>query len=343
MMGTKRWRLPQQPIVRVATMLTIIASTMAAGTSCWGQTAADGASYPNRPLRLIAQFPPGSSTDIAARIVGQKLTEAWGQQVIVDNRAGAGGRIGTEIGAKATADGYTLTMSVAGPVSVAPALYPKLPYDVLRDFAPITNLATQAQVLLANGAVPAKTVAEMVELARSRPGAFDYASIGPGSFAHLAMELLQSATKIKLNHIPFKAGSVAHGDLISGQVQFMVDSLPSGLTVIRTGKIRGIAVTSLERQRIAAELPTIAESGYPGFEAIGWQGVLAPARTPPAILDKLNRELISIAGSAEMRERFEVLGFTTKTISRARYPEFIRAEIDKWKRVVRDAGIKVDD
>ena len=342
MLGTRR-RMPLNVFVRIAGTVTIIVAGVAAATNCWAQAATDAANYPNRPLRLIAQFPPGSSTDIAARIVGQKLSEAWGKQVIIDNRAGAGGRIGTDIGAKATPDGYTLTMSVAGPMSVAPALFPKLPYDTLRDFAPITNLATQAQVLLANSAIPAKTVAEMVELVRSRPGAFNYASIGPGSFAHLAMELLQSVTRIKLNHIPFKAGSVAQSDLISGQVQFMIDSLPSGLPVIRTGKVRGIAVTSLERQKFAAELPTVAESGYPGFEAIGWQGVVAPAKTPPAILDKLNRELIRIAESPEMRERFDALGFTTRPILRAQYPQFIRAEINKWIKVVKGAGIKIEE
>jgi tripartite-type tricarboxylate transporter receptor subunit TctC len=167
------------------------------------------------------------------------------------------------MGAKALPDGYTLTMSVAGPMSVAPALYPKLSYDVLRDFAPLANLSTQAQILLANLALPVKTVPDLVNAARARPGTLNYASIGPGSFTHLAMELVQSAAGIKLNHIPFKSGAVAHGDLMSGQVQLMVDSLPSALTLIKSGKVRGVAVTSLERQKLAPDLPTVAESGYP--------------------------------------------------------------------------------
>ncbi len=343
-MYAKEWRATLKPVVRIAATVMVMGFSAGVGTVCWGQSGADPVkSYPGRPIRLIAQFPPGSSTDIAARIVGQKLTEAWGQQVVVDNRPGAGGRIGTEAGAKATPDGYTLTMSVAGPMSVAPALYPKLAYDVLRDFAPITNLSTQAQVLLANPAIPVKTVAEMVELARSRPGTLNYASIGPGSFTHLAMELVQSVTRIKLNHVPYKAGSVAHGDLISGQVQLMVDSLPSALSLIQTGKVRGIAVSSLERQTLAPELPTIAESGYPGFEAIGWLGVVAPAQTPTPILDKLNRELVRIARSADTQERFTALGFNTKPVTRAQYTEFIRSEINKWRRVVKDAGVKLDE
>ena len=312
--------------------------------SCWAQGRADPArDYPNRAIRLIAQFPPGSSTDIAARLIGQQLTDAFRQQVVVDNRPGAGGRLGTELGAKATADGYTLTMGVAGPMSVAPALYRKLPYDVLRDFAPITNVSTQAQVIIANAAFSATSVGEIVKTALARPGAVNYASIGPGSFTHLAMELFQSATKIRLNHVPFKAGSVAHGDLISGQVQLMVDSLPSALSLIQTGKVRGIAVTSLERQKLAPQLPTVAESGYPGFEAIGWLGVVAPARTPGAILDKLTRELVRIAGAPQTQERLNALGFNSRPIARERYAAFIRAETDKWIRVVKDAGVEVQE
>jgi tripartite-type tricarboxylate transporter receptor subunit TctC len=234
-------------------------------------------------------------------------------------------------------------MAAAGPMSVAPALYRNLPYDVLRDFAPITNVSTQAQVIVASPALPVKTVREMVDLARSKPGTVSYASIGPGSFTHLAMELLQSVTRIKLNHIPYKVGSVAHGDLMSGQVQLMVDSLPSALALIKTGKVRGIAVTSLERQKLAPELPTVAESGYPGFEAIGWIGVVAPARTAAPILDKLSGELVRIANSPDTQERFSALGFNTKPFTRAQYAAFIRAETNKWTKVVKDAGVKVEE
>ena len=328
-----------QRVVQAAASLLV----MSCSSVAWAQVGeAAEASYPDRPIRLIAQFPPGSATDIVARTVGQKLTGAWGQQVVVDNRPGAGGRIGTELGARATPDGYTLTMSVAGPMSVAPALYQNLSYNVLHDFALVTNFSTQAQVLIANPRIPVQGVRELVTYARSHPGKVNYVSIGPGSFTHLAMELFQSVTKVKFNHIPFKAGSAAHVDLMSGQVQLMVDSLPSALSLIKTGKIRGIAVTSLERQKLAPELPTIAESGYPRFEAVGWLGVAAPANTPVAILDKLNRELVRIADAADTRQRFQLLGFNLRVISRAEYPAFVRAEIDKWTRVVREAGVRVE-
>ena len=329
-------RARTQPIVRIVAGMLVLSTGIPLVAQC-----AD--SYPSRPIRLIAQFPPGSSTDIAARTIGQKLSEAWGQQVVVDNRSGAGGRVGTEMGAKALPDGYTLTMSVAGPMSVAPALYPKLSYDVLRDFAPLANLSTQAQILLANLALPVKTVPDLVNAARARPGTLNYASIGPGSFTHLAMELVQSAAAIKLNHIPFKSGAVAHGDLMSGQVQLMVDSLPSALTLIKSGKVRGVAVTSLERQKLAPDLPTVAESGYPGFEAIGWLGVVAPAKTPAPIRDKLTGELVRIAEAADTQERFNTLGFNVKPLTGVEYARFIGAEINKWRKVVKDAGVKVED
>jgi tripartite-type tricarboxylate transporter receptor subunit TctC len=325
-----------------ASMLSAALAICAAGAA-WAQSASDPAQkYPNRPIRLIAQFPPGSATDIGARTIGQKLTEAWGQQVVIDTRAGAGGRIGTELGAKATPDGYTLTMSVAGPMSVAPALYPNLGYQVLRDFAPIANLVTQAQVVLAHLALPVKSMPELVENARKSPGSLSYASTGPGALTHLAMELIQSAAKIRLNHVPYKVTAVAHTDLMAGQVQTMVDSLPSALALIKTGKVRGLAVTSLERQKLAPELPTVAESGYPGVEVIGWLGVVAPAKTPEPLLAKLAGELVRIADAADTQERFHTLGFTTRTMTRGVYAEFIRAETDKWVKVVKEAGVKVE-
>ena len=330
-------------IVRMAVTAIAIGCGGGAGTVCWGQTGAEsGNSYPSRPIRLIVQFPSGTGTDIVARIVGQKLTETWGQQVIIDNRPGAGGRIGTEIGAKAAPDGYTLTMGVGGAMGIAPALYATLPYDVLRDFAPITNMATWGMVLLANPALPVKTVAEMVEFARSRPGALNYGSIGAGTVSHLTMEMFQSFAKIKLTNIPHKGSADAQGDLASGRVQFLIDSLAAALPLIQAGKIRGIAVSSLERQKFAPELPTVAESGYPGFEALAWGGVVAPAKTPAPILDKLNRELVRIANLPDTRERFNSLGYNPAPATRAQYMEFIRSEIEKWRRVVTEAGIKLE-
>lgn len=330
-------------IVRMAVTAIVIACSAGVGTVSWAQSSAEPeSSYPSRPIRLIVQFPAGTGTDIMGRIIAQNLTEAWGRQVIVDNRPGAGGRLGTELGAKAAPDGYTLTMGVGGATGIAPAVYPNLPYDVLRDFAPITNMATWGMVLLANPAVPAKTVADVVELAKARPGALNYGSVGAGTISHLSMEMLQSFAKVKLVNIPFKGSAEAQSDLAGGRVQFMVDSLASSMPFIKAGKVRGIAVTSLERQRFAPDLPTIAESGYPGFQALAWGGVLARANTPAPILDKLNRELVRIASLPETRERFNSLGYNPAPSTRAQYTEFIRAEINRWRKVVKEAGIKLD-
>lgn len=331
--------------VRAAATVTFTGCVAGVGIVCWAQagSGADPAkNYPSRPVRIIAQFQPGTTTDIIARIIGQKLTEAWGQQVVIDNRAGAGGVVGTEIGAKATPDGYTLTMGVSGAHGIAPGLYTKLPYDVLRDFAPITNVVTQAQVLIASNAVPAKTVTEVVDMAKRKPGAMNYASVGPGTATHLTMEMLQSFAKIKLNHIPFKGSPAAHIELMGGQVHVMFDGLPAALPHIRSGKLRGIAVSTAQRQQFAPDLPTVAEAGYPGFDATGWAGIVAPAKTPAPILDKLNREIVRIINMPETKERLSGMGFNPVGDTRAQYAEFIKAEIAKWSRVVKEAGVKVD-
>ena len=329
-------------ITRFTVATLIVISSSAAGAVRAAQTSGDSAqAYPNRPIRLMVQFQPGTSTDIATRVIAQKLTETWGHQVIADNRPGAGGTIATEIGARATPDGYTLTMAPAGAIGIAPALYSKLPYDVLRDFAAITNLVTVGQVLISSPALPAKTVPQVVAAARSQPGTMNYGSTSTGTASHLAMEMFQSVAKVKLNHVPFKGSPAAHLDLMSGQIQLMIDGLPAALPLIKSGKIRGIAVTSLERQKLAPDLPPIAES-YPGFEAIGWVGILAPAKTPPAILDKLNREIVRIVNLSDTRERFDTLGFMPAAGTRAQHTTFIRSEIQKWTRVVRDAGVKVE-
>jgi tripartite-type tricarboxylate transporter receptor subunit TctC len=335
---------PMKSLVRSVVTAVTIGCSAGVGTIGWAQSGAEPeSSYPSRPIRLIVQFPAGTGTDIMGRLIGQKLTEAWGRQVIIDNRPGAGGRIGTELGAKATPDGYTLTMGVGGATGIAPAVYPKLPYDVLRDFAPVTNMATWGMVLLASPSIPAKTLADVVELARSRPDALNYGSVGAGTISHLSMEMLKSRAKVKITNIPFKGSAEAQSDLASGRLQLMVDSLAASLPFIQAGKVRGIAVTSLDRQRFAPELPTIAESGYPGFEVLAWGGVLAPAKTPAPILDKLNRELVRIAKLPETQERFNSLGYNPAPGTRAQYTAFIRSEIEKWRKVVKEAGIKLED
>ena len=241
-------------------------------------TAVLAQNYPNRPIRIIAQFTPGTSTDILARVIGQKLTESWGQQVVVDNRPGAGGVVGTEIGAKAAPDGYTLTMAVSSAFGINPTLYAKLPYDAIRDFAPITNIALTPQTLVAYPAYAAKSVKELVALAKGKPGQVNYASLGSGSTSHLTMEMFRSAAGIQLSHIPYKGSPAAHAELFSGQIPVMFDAIPAVLPHVKSGRLRGLGIATLKRSPFLPDVPTIAESGYPGFEAVGWIGIAAPAR-----------------------------------------------------------------
>ena len=305
-------------------------------------TAAAQSNYPNRPIRIIAQFQPGTSTDILARVVAQKLTEAWGQQVVVDNRPGAGAIVGTEIGARAAPDGYTLTMGVSSAFGINPTLYSKLPYDAIRDFAPITNIALTPQTLVTGPNSPHKTTKDLVGAAKAKPGAVAFASLGPGSTSHLTMEMFRSAAGIQLNHIPYKGSPAAHGDVMSGQVAIMFDAIPATLPLIKAGRLRGLGIATLKRSTLLPDLPTIAEAGYPGFEAVGWIGIVAPAKTPPAILDKLNAEIVRVVKQPDVTERLNALAFDPVPGTRAEFGAFMKAEIAKWGKAVRESGAKAE-
>jgi len=296
--------------------------------------------YPARPIRIIAQFTPGTSTDILARVIGGKLTQTWGQQVVVDNRPGAGGIVGTEIGAKAAPDGYTLTMAVSSAFGINPTLYAKLPYDAVRDFAPITNIALTPQTLVVNPAFAAKSVKDFIALAKAKPGQINYASLGSGSTSHLTMEMFRSAAGIQLNHVPYKGSPAAHGDLFSGQIPVMFDAIPAVLPHVKSGRLRGLGIGSAQRSPFLPDLPTIAESGFPGFEAVGWIGIAAPVKTPPPVLDKLNAEIVRIINSPEMKERLAALAFTPVGDTRQQFSSFIQSEIAKWGKAVRESGAK---
>jgi tripartite-type tricarboxylate transporter receptor subunit TctC len=298
--------------------------------------------FPIKPVRIIVQFTPGTSTDILARLMAQKMSADWNQQVIVDNRPGAGGVVGTELGAKATPDGYTLTMAVSSAFGINPTLYAKLPYDAIRDFAPIANLGLTPQTLVANPSAAFKTVKEFVAAASDRPGQINYASLGGGSTSHLTMEMFRSAARIRINHVPFKGSADAHTQLIGGQIPVMFDAIPATLPHIKSGRLRGLGIATLKRSPLLPELPTIAESGYPGFEAVGWIGIAAPAKTPAAVLDKLNAEMVKILGQPDVRERLNTLAFTPVGGSRAEFAEYIKSEIAKWGKAVKESGAKVD-
>ena len=298
--------------------------------------------FPTKPVRIIVQFTPGTSTDILARLIAQKMSEDWSQQVIVDNRPGAGGVVGTELGAKATPDGYTLTMAVSSAFGINPTLYAKLPYDAISDFAPIANLGLTPQTLVANPSAAFKTVKEFVAAASDKPGQINYASLGSGSTSHLTMEMFRSAARIRINHVPFKGSADAHTQLIGGQIPVMFDAIPATLPHIKSGRLRGLGIATLKRSPFLPELPAIAESGYPGFEAVGWIGIAAPVKTPAAVLDKLNAEMVKILSQPDVRERLNTLAFTPVGGSRAQFAEYIKSEIAKWGKAVKESGAKVD-
>ena len=298
--------------------------------------------YPSKPIRIIVQFTPGTSTDIIGRLVAQKLSDAWGQPAIVDNRPGAGAVIGTEAAAKSAADGYTLVMAVSSAFGINPGLVPNLPYDVMRDFALITNVVLTPQTLIVPANSPARTVKELVALAKAKPGSLNYGSLGSGSTSHLTMELFRSTASIDITHVPYKGSPPAYTDLFSGNIQLMFDAVPAVIPHAKSGKLRALAVGSSMRSPFLPEVPTIAESGYPGFEAVGWIGLAAPSKTPDAVLNKINTEVVKILATQDMKDRLAGLGVTPVGDSRAQFTTFVRSEIAKWGKLIKDANVKAD-
>jgi tripartite-type tricarboxylate transporter receptor subunit TctC len=302
---------------------------------------AQAQTYPARPVRLIVSFAPGGSVDLVARLLGQKLGEGWGQQVVVDNRPGAGGNVSAEIAAQAAPDGYTLYISSASLV-VNPSLYRKVTYDPLGDFAPVTLLATVQNVLVANPAFPAKTVRDLIALARKSPGKILYASTGGGSSGHLAMELLKNMAGIDLVHVPYKVIGQATTDLMSGQVSLWFPSLPGALPHITGQRMQALAVTGARRSPALPDAPTVAESGVPGYEATTWYPVLAPRGTPQAIVDQLNARIVAILKAPDFYERLMSQGVEPVGSTPAELSKHMRSETVKWARVVKAAGVSVD-
>jgi tripartite-type tricarboxylate transporter receptor subunit TctC len=296
--------------------------------------------YPARPIRIIALSSPASGPDIVGRLIGQRMTQAWGQQVVVDTRPGATGIIGAEIGAKAAPDGHTLVIITAQQAIVS-AMYAKLPYHLQRSFAPITLMATAPFILAVNPSVPATSVQELVALARSRPAQFRYGSGGNGSPPHLAMEMFRSMAGIELVHVPYKGITPATVDAVAGQVHMLISIIPAILPTVKSGKLRALAITSARRTDFVPELPAIAET-FPGYEFIGWYSLVAPAQTPAAILDQLNALLVQALQTAEFRKRFAALGAEPLGTTRAEAARFIGAEMEKMGNAVRTSGAKVE-
>ena len=298
--------------------------------------------YPHKPLRLIVPFPPGGGNDILARSVGQRLAEAIGQQIIVDNRGGAGGLIGAELAARAVPDGYTLFLASIGNLAFTPALRAKLPYDPVRDFAPVTLLATSAFILVVNPSVPAKSVQELIAHAKARPGALNYASAGQGSSLHMTAEIFKLATGADLVHVAYKGSAPALTDLIGGQVQIMFGTMPATLPQVKAGKLRALGVSGAKRSAAAPEVPTIAEAGVPGFEVLNWYGLVVPNKTPAAVVQQLNRELVKTLKSPEMMEALHAQGLEAAGGAPEKFGAFIKSEIAKYAKVVKAAGIRVE-
>ncbi len=298
--------------------------------------------YPTRPIRLVVPFPPGGTTDILARAAAQKLTESMGQSVIVDNRPGAAGNIGSDIVAKSAPDGYTLLMCTVSTHAINPNLYAKIPYDHINDFAPVVLVAAVPNVLEVNPSLPVHTVADLIKLAKSKPGAINFASSGNGTSIHLSGELFKTMAGVDMTHVPYKGSAPALTDLIAGQVQVMFDNLPSSLQQIKAGKLRAIAVTSGKRAPALPDIPTIAESGLPGFEATSWFGVMAPAGTPASVVTRLNSEINKWLQSPEAREQLLAQGAEAAGGTSEQFAAHIRAETDKWAKVVKASGAKVD-
>jgi tripartite-type tricarboxylate transporter receptor subunit TctC len=303
--------------------------------------AQDAKDYPNKPIRFIVPYPPAGGTDIVARIVSEPLAAALGQPIIIDNRGGAGGNVGTDIAAKAAPDGYTVLFTLSSH-TINPKLYEKLPFDVEKDFVPISLAALVPQILVANPSVPANNVAELIALAKSGPGKLNYASVGTGSPAHIAGELFKLKAGVDIVHVPYKGGGPAITDTLGGQVQLAFVSIPAALQYVKAGKLKALAVTSDKRSLAAPDIPTIAESGVPDCVVNSWYGALAPAKTPPAIVAKLQAAFVKVLAQPEVKERLFLQGAEAAASTSAEFDRRIRDELKQWEYVIREAKIKAE-
>jgi tripartite-type tricarboxylate transporter receptor subunit TctC len=314
----------------------MLAAAIATMPSAWAQ------SWPTKPIKLVAPSTPGDAPDVIARMVAEKLSTALGQQVVVENKPGAGGVVGSEAVAKAAPDGYTLIMGNAGSHGINAAVYSRLPYDIQRDFVPVSQVAVAPNVMVINPAVPANTVAEFIAYAKTQPGKLSYASGGNGSSAHMSMELFKSMAGVDLQHIPYKGSSPALTDLVAGQVVVFIGNMPPTVPLVKAGKLRALAVTTKNRSALMPELPTISEAGLPGYETVAWFGVLAPANTPPDVVNRLSQEIARIAKSPEMREKLMAMGAEPVGSTPEEFKAVIDRDIAKWKPLAQKVGIKVD-
>ena len=324
-------------------MIRLVAALlMLAATALPAAVHAQSAAYPAKPVRLIVPSPPGDGSDLMARAIGDRLTQALGQPVVVDNRPGAGGRVGTEAAAKATPDGYTLIMGNAGSHGINAALYRDLPYDIERDFMPITQVMRAPNVLVVNGALPANSVAEFIALLKASPGKYSYGSGGNGSSAHFTAEMFKTMAGVDIAHVPYKGATPALTDVIAGQVVMFMGNLPPAMGHIKTGRVRALAVTTAQRSALVPDIPTMAESGLPGFETVAWFGLFAPAGTPREVVSRIRDEVAKIVQQPEIRERIATLGGEPVGNTPDAFAAIVRSDIAKWKEVAKRANITAD-
>ena len=300
------------------------------------------ANYPSRPIRLIVPFPPGGGTDILSRLVANKLTETLGWQIVVDNRSGAGGNIGLDAGAKATPDGYTMVMGQTSNLTINPSLHAKLPYDSLRDFAPVSVVASSPIAFMVGAKLPYKTFADLLAAAKAKPGSINFATTGNGTVGHLTGELIQRVAGVKFVHVPYKGSAQAFPDVLSGRINFFLASLETAMPQMKAGQIRTLAITSLQRVPAVPDVPTVAESGYPGFETTTWYGILVPKATPRGIVTRLGAEITKVLQAQDVRDRMAANGGATVKPGPEEFDKLIRSELAKWSRVIKEAGVKLE-
>ena len=298
--------------------------------------------WPSKPITMIVPFPPGGTSDTNARLVAQEMAKLLGQTIVIDNKPGANGNVGTAIAARAAADGYTIVLSGVGTNGINPGLYKNTQYDPVKDFAHITMIASGPNAIVVHPDFSARTLDDLVKLARDNPGKYSYASSGTGSSGHMAMEMFKQRAGLKIEHVPYKGGAQALQDVLGGQVPILITNADAVLPHIKSGKLRGLAVTSAARNPLFPDTPTIAEQGFPGFAAVSWTGISAPARTPPAVVARLHAEAVKALNSAELKKRLEDVGLVVGGDSPEDYTRFVAAEAARWAEVARSAGITVE-
>jgi len=326
-------------MIRAARVLALMVLSFAAWSIAPGAFAQ---AFPSKPIKIVVTFPLGGAPDILARLFGGKMQETWGQPVIVDNRPGAGGNIGADFVAKSPADGYTVVMGTVGTHAINASLYSKMPYDPVRDFAPVILVAQTPNLLVVNNNVPAKTVQELIEYAKANPGKVFFGSPGIGTSIHVSGELFNTMAGVKTVHVPYKGRQMAIPDLLGGQIQMMFDNMPSALPVAKEGRLRALAVTSAKRHPAAPDIPTMSESGLPGFDATSWFAVYAPAGTPAEVIAKLNAEFNRIMTLADVREKLAGIGLDVVGGPPEQLAAYTRSELAKWAKVVKDSGARAD-